>query len=159
MALFDTYAGGLREILSVVLIGDGSYEIVVLDSHCDTLRSRLNEFLPNSKFELNYDPAQPTELTWQLGSMNKQRPYVKNGFFREPCARLVKAGPLQLRTTLTAWSCSVGAIALLRTSTAILSPIDHRSLHLGVSFRARKRRSVLFGFVGWEVHHGLISGD
>lgn len=83
---FDTYAGGLREILSVVPIGDGSYEIVMLDSHCDTLRSRLNEFLPSSKFELNYDPAQPTEAdlaTWEY----EQAKAVRKEWFSQRAMR------------------------------------------------------------------------
>jgi hypothetical protein len=75
-AFFDTHARELREVPSVVPLGDGSYEIVVLDSHCNTLRSRLNTLLPSSEFELEYDPAQPTDAdlkTWDYESAKTLR--------------------------------------------------------------------------------------
>lgn len=85
---FDTYAGGLRELLSVVSTGDGSYEIVVLDSHCDTLRSRLDALLPGSDFELEYDPAQPTEAdlaTWEY----KEAKAMRKEWFDERARRQI----------------------------------------------------------------------
>lgn len=58
---FNKNAGRVDEVPSIVLLGDGSYEIVVLSSHCNTLRSQLDAFLPGSELELEYDPTQPTD--------------------------------------------------------------------------------------------------
>jgi hypothetical protein len=49
------------EVPSVVPLGDGSYELIVLTSDCHTLRNRLNAVIPGSEIELDYNPVHPSE--------------------------------------------------------------------------------------------------
>ena len=48
------------EVPSIEELIDGSWEMVTLKSHCCTLREKLGKMFPDSSFNLNYDPLEPT---------------------------------------------------------------------------------------------------
>lgn len=87
-SFFDAHGGGLREVPSVMRIGDGSYEIVLLNSHCDTLISRLDTLLPNSQFGLEYDPTQPTEADLTTGEYGRAKATREQGFFQRAVCQI-----------------------------------------------------------------------
>ncbi len=44
---------------SIEELDDGSWEMVVLQSHCHALHDRLDKIFPGSNVDLNYDPVEP----------------------------------------------------------------------------------------------------
>jgi len=78
----------VREVPSVEPVKDKLYEIAILDSHYDILRDRVNASLPNSEFELDYDPAQPTDADLQvLGNDERARKLRQQWFFQRAIRR------------------------------------------------------------------------
>jgi len=57
--IFDTKIGTTHEVASIEELDDGSWEMVVLQSHCRALQDRLGKIFPGSKVDLNYDPVEP----------------------------------------------------------------------------------------------------
>ena len=47
------------EIASIERLGDGSWEICILESHRSILRDRLQEIFPRSHVDLDYKPLEP----------------------------------------------------------------------------------------------------
>ena len=58
--IFDTEIRKMHEVPSIEELGDGSWEMVVLQSHCRALQNRLGRIFPGSNVDLNYDPIEPT---------------------------------------------------------------------------------------------------
>lgn len=63
---FDAQMRTWYGVPCVLPLGDGSYEIVVQNSHCTILKDRLDKMLPESNFDLEYDPVEPTHADLQF---------------------------------------------------------------------------------------------
>jgi len=81
--IFDTEIGTTHEVPSIEKLDDGSWEMVVLQSHCSALQDRLGKIFPGSNVDLNYDPGEPAASDLESGIMIRQRSYVNIGFPRE----------------------------------------------------------------------------
>ena len=79
---FDTYGGSLNKVPSVVPLGDGSYEIAVLDLHCTTLKDRLGKTLPKSDFHLNYNLFEPTDTDLQFWDYHTTKKLHQDWIFK-----------------------------------------------------------------------------
>ena len=74
--IFDTKIGTVHKVPSIEELGDGSWEMVVLQSHCRVLQDRLDKIFSGSNVDLNYDPVEPTASDlrfWDYDSAKKLR--------------------------------------------------------------------------------------
>lgn len=79
--VFDN-ACRLGEVPSIVPMGDGSYEIVILTSHHNTLPNRLNARLPLSEFEFeDCNPVRPTDADLETWDDESAKTLRKQWFF------------------------------------------------------------------------------
>ncbi len=75
---FDTKIGTMHEVTSIEELGDGSWEIIVLQSHCRALQDRLGKIFPDSNVDLNYDSVEPAASDlkfWNYDTTNKLREF------------------------------------------------------------------------------------
>ncbi len=74
--IFDTEIGTTHEVPSIEKLDDGSWEMVVLQSHCSALQDRLGKIFPGSNVDLNYDPGEPAASDlefWNYDTAKKLR--------------------------------------------------------------------------------------
>ena len=81
--LFDAQVRTWYGVLCVLPLGDGSYEIVVQNSHCTILNARLDKMLPESSFDLEYDPVEPTHADLRFWDYDTAKELHHIGLFYE----------------------------------------------------------------------------
>jgi hypothetical protein len=79
----------MNELCNIEELSDGSWELLVLNAHCDRLEVTFGQILPGWNVDLVYDPEDPTidDLKNWNYAMAKQ---LRQSWFRERAGRVVK---------------------------------------------------------------------
>ncbi len=86
--IFDTKIGTTLEVPNIEELGDGSWEMVVLKSHCRALQDMLGKIYPGSNVDLNYDPVEPAASDLEfLGYDNAKK--LREHLFSQRAERII----------------------------------------------------------------------